>query len=41
MNAHAEFLPASVKQQKEPNRPYSCIKATHCGKSENKLSMLD
>lgn len=23
MNAHAEFLPASVKQQREPHRPYS------------------
>lgn len=41
MNAHAEFLHASVKQQKEPNGPYSCIKATHCGKPENKPSMLD
>lgn len=41
MNAHAEFLRASVKQQKEPYRPYSCIKATHCGKPENKPSMLD
>lgn len=41
MNAHAEFLRAPVKLQKEPDRPYSCIKATHCGKPENKPSMLD
>lgn len=41
MNAHAESLHASVKHQKEPNRPHSCIKATHYGKPENKPSMLD
>lgn len=41
MNAHAEFLRASVEQQKEPYRPYSWLKATHWGKAENKPSMLD
>lgn len=41
MNAHAEPLHASVKQQKGPNRPYSCLIATHYGKPENKPSMLD
>lgn len=41
MNLHAEFLHASVKWQKEPNRPYSCIKAMCRARPENKPSMLD